>query len=98
MNHEVKDIAKNVIHGIYNLIPHILKDAHVKHNNVRQISIKTASSISLPIFNQLTDEEINSYVGENDGTSTKASGSRKSSRASTKMQIEGEDELSDDAE
>lgn len=59
----VKDTVKNVIHGIYNTVPHILRDA-IKHTRVRQISIKTADSISLPIFNQLTDEEVKSFIEE----------------------------------
>lgn len=51
-----KDIVKNIIHGAYNTLPHLLKH-NIKHNHVRQINIKTYNSISLPIFNQLTDEE-----------------------------------------
>jgi hypothetical protein len=56
----VKDIVKNVIHGAYNTIPHILKDA-IKHTKIRQLSIKTAGSISLPILNQLSQEEIDAF-------------------------------------
>ena len=54
---DLKDIVKNVIHGVYNTIPHILKQS-LKHTSIRQISIKTFNSISLPIFNQLTQNEI----------------------------------------
>lgn len=46
----VKDLVKNIIHGIYNTIPHILKQS-IKHTSVRCISIKTYNSISLPVFN-----------------------------------------------
>lgn len=57
-----KDAVKNIIHGVYNTVPHILKEA-IKHSKIRQISIKTAESISLPIFNQLTDEELEVLTG-----------------------------------
>jgi len=57
VNMDVKDVVKNVIHGVYNTIPHLLKHS-LKHTAVRQISIKTFNSISLPIFNQLTEKEI----------------------------------------
>lgn len=59
----LKESVKNIIHGIYNTVPHILRES-IKHTKVRQISIKTADSISLPIFNQLTPEEINSFIEE----------------------------------
>ena len=54
---DVKDIVKNIIHGVYNTIPHILKNK-VKNCNVRSIAIKTTKSISLPIYNCLTKDEI----------------------------------------
>lgn len=57
---QVKDLVKNIMHGVYNTIPHILKEC-VKHTSVRCVSIKTYNSISLPIFNQLTQEEITAY-------------------------------------
>lgn len=47
---DVPDTVKNIIHGIYNMVPYLLKEG-VKHNNVRSISIKTYNSISLPIYN-----------------------------------------------
>ena len=31
---DVKDIVKNVIHGVYNTIPHLLKSS-IKHDKVR---------------------------------------------------------------
>lgn len=58
----VKDIVKNIIHGAYNTVPHILREA-IKHTKVRQLSIKTAGSISLPILNQLSPEEVEAFNG-----------------------------------
>lgn len=63
VNMDIKDVVKNIIHGVYNTVPHILRES-IKHTRVRQISIKTSSSISLPIFNQLTKSEIGAMVNE----------------------------------
>jgi len=59
----VKDIVKNIIHGVYNVIPHVLKDA-VKHTKIKQISIKTINSISIPIYNQLSEDELDLIIEE----------------------------------
>ncbi len=56
----VKECVKNIIHGVYNTVPHLLKGG-VKHTKIEQISIKTFNSISLPIFNQLTAEELKAF-------------------------------------
>jgi ribosome biogenesis protein UTP30 len=61
VNMGIKDAVKNIIHGVYNTVPYILKDA-IKHSKIRQISIKTSESISLPIFNQLSDEELDALM------------------------------------
>jgi len=60
----IKDIVKNIIHGIYNTTPYILKDA-LKHTQIKQISIKTTHSISIPIYNQLSEEELDLIIEEN---------------------------------
>lgn len=57
---EVRDLVKNVIHGVYNTIPHLLSKT-VECSAIRQISIKTSKSPSLPIFNQLSAEEIAAF-------------------------------------
>lgn len=60
---DVKDIVKNVIHGVYNTLPHLFsKD--IQCDAVRQISVKTSKSPSLPIFNQLTIQEISAFKAE----------------------------------
>jgi ribosome biogenesis protein UTP30 len=59
----LKETVKNIIHGVYNTIPHILKDS-IDHTKVRQVSIKTSESISLPIFNQLSSEELSAFLGK----------------------------------
>lgn len=55
-----KEIVKNVIHGAYNTVPHILKYS-VDAAKIRQLSIKTFGSVSLPIYNNLSEEELSAY-------------------------------------
>jgi len=59
----LKETVKNIIHGVYNTLPYILKDS-IDHTKVRQVSIKTSESISLPIFNQLSSEELSAFLGK----------------------------------
>ncbi len=54
----LKDCVKNIIHGVYNTIPHLFSNQTAKHNTVRSISIKTFNSVSLPIYNHIAPEEI----------------------------------------
>ena len=58
---DVKQLVKNVIRGAYGLIAHIL-DGKITAQNVRQISIKTYNSPSLPIYSGLTEEEAKAYM------------------------------------
>lgn len=58
---EVKNIVKNVIRGAYGLIAHIL-DGKITAKHVRQISIKTYNSPSLPIYTGLTEEEREAFT------------------------------------
>lgn len=58
---ETRDLVKNVIHGIYNVIPYLIEDSERGCQDIRQISIKTSRSASLPIISQLTPEEIEAY-------------------------------------
>ena len=60
INMENRDIVKNVMHGAYRLLGH-LKKSGIECESVRQISIKTFNSPSLPIYNHLTEEEIKAY-------------------------------------
>ncbi|EGR27405.1 hypothetical protein IMG5_195870 [Ichthyophthirius multifiliis] len=60
-NMNIPDIVKNVIHSIYNAVPHLVQNKNL-FEKVRQINIKTYSSVSLPIFNQLSKEEIQSIA------------------------------------
>lgn len=54
----VREQVKNIINAAINALPHIL--GKLDFGFVRQISIKTSRSPSLPIFNQLTLGEIQS--------------------------------------
>lgn len=51
------------MHGAYSLIANLL-DTKVQPEHVRQISIKTYNSPSLPIYNYLTAEEIAVFSGK----------------------------------
>lgn len=55
----VREQVKNIINASINVLPHILGKLDL--SLVRQISIKTSRSPSLPIFNQLTLGEIQSF-------------------------------------
>jgi len=68
---ELKSIVKNIIHAVYNTVPHILKQS-LKHTRIKQISIKTSQSISLPIYDCPTEEELDLLLQteENDGIET----------------------------
>ena len=50
-----RDIVKNIMHGAYRMLSHLKKEG-IDFENVRQISIKTFNSPSLPIYNHLTPE------------------------------------------
>ena len=54
----VREQVKNIINAAINVLPHIL--GKLDFSLVRQISVKTSKSPSLPIFNQLTLAEIHS--------------------------------------
>lgn len=54
------DLVKNVMRGIYRALPHIV-GSEVSLDHVRQISLKTYQSPSLPIYSHLTKTEIAAY-------------------------------------
>lgn len=51
----VREQVKNIMHGSYSLIANLL-DTKILPEHIRQISIKTYNSPSLPIYNNLTSE------------------------------------------
>jgi len=57
---QVDVIEKNFMDGLIHLIPHILKWG-VDLENLQTISIKGTNTVDLPIFNQLSSEDINLY-------------------------------------
>lgn len=58
-----KDLVKNIMHGAYSLIAHITSsDSKIIAENIRQISIKTHNSPSLPIYSHLSAAEIKTYL------------------------------------
>jgi len=55
-----KDSVKNIIRSIYEMLPFILRSG-VSPDKVQQILIKTSDSISLPIYNHLSEMEIDAF-------------------------------------
>jgi hypothetical protein len=56
----VRESVKNIMHAAYSLIANILEN-NIKVEHIRQISIKTYNSPSLPIYNFLNQEEIKCF-------------------------------------
>jgi len=56
----VEEVATNFIEGLTNTIPHIMKWG-VDLEDLKTISIKGTNTVDLPIFNQLSEEEIKIY-------------------------------------
>ena len=57
---DTAELVKNIMRGVYRIIPHILtKD--LLPDVIRQITIKTFNSPSLPIYNYLGDKESQAY-------------------------------------
>lgn len=54
----VRELVKNTMHGAYGLIAYLLDSGSISVDNVRQISIKSYNSPSLPIYSHLRKEEI----------------------------------------
>jgi len=55
-----EDILKNIINASAKTIPHILKWG-VEFHDLKTISLKLTNSIELPIYNQLSPEEVLAY-------------------------------------
>jgi len=58
---ENDEVVKNITDCCLSALPHILKWG-VDFEELKSISIKGTNSIDLPIYNQLTEEEIKSYL------------------------------------
>ena len=57
---DTPDLVRNIMRGVYRVIPHILtKD--LSPSVIRQITIKTFNSPSLPIYNYLGENEVLAY-------------------------------------
>ena len=59
---KTNDIVKNVLNGFYNVSAKILNSSSLNCSQIQQVSLKTYNSVSLPIFSQLTKQQINSYL------------------------------------
>lgn len=55
MGMNARELVKNVIHGCYNCLSHILS-SKISYEKIRQISIKGYNSPSLPIYNYLSEK------------------------------------------
>lgn len=57
-----KEIYQNVIQAVNYTLAHIMVGEKIKHSRVQCISLKIGDSIDLPIFSQLMNTELASYV------------------------------------
>ena len=60
---ESPDLVKNIMRGVYRTIPHII-GADLNPSDLRQITIKTFNSPSLPIYNFLDEKLIKAFKSE----------------------------------
>ena len=59
---KTKEIMENVIAAVHNSLPYIMMHDGIKQNRVQSISLRVGDSFDLPIFNQLLNTEIASYL------------------------------------
>jgi hypothetical protein len=60
ISQDTSALVKNIMRGVYRVIPHILtKD--LAPSVIRQITVKTFNSPSLPIYNYLEEKETQAY-------------------------------------
>ena len=57
-----KQIYENLVSAVNHMLPYIMVNDKIKHSRVQCISLKVGDSIDLPIFTQLMNSEIASYV------------------------------------
>lgn len=57
---DIKELVKNVIRGAYGLMAHVF-DGKIGPEHVRQVSVKTFNSPSLPVYNGLSAGELAAY-------------------------------------
>lgn len=60
------EIAENVVSAVHHALPYIMMHDGIKHNRVQSISLRVGNSIDLPVFNQLLNTEVASYVALKD--------------------------------
>ncbi|CAI2372532.1 unnamed protein product [Moneuplotes crassus] len=59
---KTKEIAENVISAVHHALPYIMMHDGIKQNRVQSISLRLGDSFDVPIFNQLLNTEIASYL------------------------------------
>ena len=76
ISQDTSALVKNIMRGVYRVIPHILtKD--LAPSVIRQITIKTFNSPSLPIYNYLGEKEAQAYKVVEGTISSSAKGAKK---------------------
>lgn len=80
------EIYENVVSAVNHMLPYIMVHDEIKHSRVQCISLKIGESIDLPIFNQLMNSEVASYIVLKD----------KIEKEQEKAETEEEDEQSSD--
>ena len=59
---KTKEITENVISAVHHSLPYLLMHDGIKHDRVQSISLRIGDSFDLPIFTQLLNTEIASYI------------------------------------
>lgn len=60
---ETSELVKNIMRGVYRVIPHILGH-DLSPSDIRQITLKTFNSPSLPIYNYLDKKYVDGYKNQ----------------------------------
>lgn len=57
-----KEVAENVISAVHHVLPYIMMHDGIKPTRVQSISLRVGDSFDVPIFNQLLNTEVASYL------------------------------------
>ena len=59
---KTKEIAENVISAVHHCLPYVMMHDGIKPNRVQSISLRVGDSFDLPVYNQLLNTEVASYI------------------------------------
>lgn len=59
---KASEIAENVVSAVHHALPYIMMHDGIKLNRVQSISLRVGASFDIPVFNQLLNTEVASYI------------------------------------